>query len=331
MGNEMEKDNIIETSPGDDDLMLPEGYGADDDLFADPKTWTGKQADESAEESGDGEEGKDDGAEDAPTTAQETAQDVQGNDDADAPTTEQDAPTTEQDAPTTAQETEATPNMLKFKAKYDSQETDVEVKESDLPGIWQKAQNHDRMQSRFNEQQTLIGELDAMARMMGYANARDMKDKAAGAYRDAEIKSMTDTGVPERIAKAVVAQEMQSRSAAPSAPYATGEPPQATPAVRNPAAEVAELLQARPELRGQQIPREVLSAAAAGKNLLLAFTEHENRQKTVEVEKAQQENSILKQNAANAAKAPVKGTASGGSPKDKGGEDDFLKGFNADN
>lgn len=326
MGNEMEKDNIIETSPGDDDLMLPEGYGAEDDLFADPKTWTGKQADESAEESGDGEEGKGDGAEDAPTTAQDPAQDVQDDEDAEAPTTEPTAPTTAQEKAGTAS------NMLKFRAKIDHNEQDVELNEGDLPGIWQKAQNHDRMQSRLNQLQEELRGFEALARTMGYANAKEMREKAGEAYRNAEVKNLVDSeGVPERIAKFVVDQEMRQRNAAgPSAPYATGEPPQAAPAVRNPAAEVAELLQARPDLHGKQLPQEVLAAAAGGKNLLLAYTEHENRQKETETRKAQQENSILKQNAANATKAPVKGTASGGSPKDKGGEDDFLKGFNSD-
>lgn len=328
MGNEMEKDNIIETSPGDDDLMLPEGYGAEDDLFADPKTWTGKQADESAEESGDGEEGKGDGAEDsAPATEQGPAQDVSDNDAAAAPATEPTAPATEQNAE------KSTSNMFKFRVKHDREERDVELSESDLPGIWQRAQNHDRMQSRLNQLQEELRGFEALALTMGYANAKEMREKAGEAYRNAEVKNLMDSeGVPERIAKFVVDQEMRQRNAAaPPAPYAAGKPPQAAPAVRNPAAEVAELLQARPDLHGKQLPREVLAAAAGGKNLLLAYTEHENRQKETETRKAQQENSILKQNAANAAKAPVKGTASGGSPKDKGGEDDFLKGFNADN
>ena len=325
MGNEMEKDNIIKTSPGDDDLMLPEGYGAEDDLFADPKTWTGKQADESAEESAAGEDGKGDGAEDpAPATEQDPAQDVSDNDTAAAPATEPTAPANEQNAE------KSTSNMFKFRVKHDREERDVELNESELPELWQRAQNHDRMQSRFNEQQTLIGELDAMARMMGYANARDMKDKAAGAYRDAEIKSMTDTGVPERIAKAVVAQEMQSRSAAPAAAPQTPPPAQAAP-VRNPQAEVAELLAAKPELYGKQIPQEVFVASAVGgKSLLAAYTEYEAAKSRSEAEKLRTENNIHKQNAANAAKAPVKGVSAGGAAKDKNGEDDFLRGFNSD-
>ena len=81
------------------DLLLPDGYGAGDDLFADPSSWSGDKADEL--ESHDEEDGKGDGAEDAPTTAQETAQDVTGNDNAEAPTTEPTAvPTTQPPEPT---------------------------------------------------------------------------------------------------------------------------------------------------------------------------------------------------------------------------------------
>lgn len=325
MGAEYEQDNIINTSPEDEDAMLPEGYGADDDIFADPQKWTGERSDEGAGRSAAGEDGKGDGAEDpAPATEQDPAQDVSDNDAAAAPATEPTAPANEQNAE------KSTSNMFKFRVKHDREERDVELNESELPELWQRAQNHDRMQSRFNEQQTLIGELDAMARMMGYANARDMKDKAAGAYRDAEIKSMTDTGVPERIAKAVVAQEMQSRNAAPAAAPQTAPSAQAAP-VRNPQAEVAELLAAKPELYGKQIPQEVFVASVlGGKSLLAAYTEYEATKSRSEAEKLRTENNIHKQNAANAAKAPVKGVSAGGAAKDKSGEDDFLRGFNSD-
>ena len=319
MGNEYEKDNnIIETSPEDEDLMLPDGYGADDDIFADPQNWTGKQADESAGQSGDG-EGTGDGAEGAPTTAQETAQDVTGSDHASAPTTEP-------PAPTTAQGTADTPNMLKFRAKLDHNERDVELKESELPEIWQKAQNHDRMRSRMDEMQAQLQSFDGIARTMGYANAKEMAEKAADEYRNAEVKSLMDEeGVPERIAKAVVASEMRERNAAAPAQAPTQTAPQ-----RDPKAEVAELLAAKPEMRGKQLPPEVLAAWSGGKNLLTAYSEYEAAESRREAERLRTENNIHKQNAANAAKAPIKSATAGGAPGDSKGEDFFLNGFNAD-
>ena len=322
MGTEFEKDNIIDTSPEDEDLLLPDGYGAGDDLFADPSTWPGKQADEPASQTGDGEDGKGDGAEEAPTTAQETAQDVTGSDNAEAPTTE---PT----APTTAQETAGTaPNMLKFRAKIDHNEQDVELNESDLPGIWQKAQNHDRMQSRLAQQQAQLAGVEQLAKSLGYATVQEMVEKAANAYRDSEVKNLMDTeGVSERVAKAIVEQEMRGRSAAP-AQSAAPAPTQAAPA-RDAKAEVDQLLAVKPELRGKQMPPEVISAWTDGKNLLQAYTEYEAEKSRSEAERLRAENNIHKQNAANAAKAPVKSVSSGGATNNKG-EDDFMKGFNSD-
>lgn len=311
MHNEMNEEHIIETSPGDDDIMLPEGYGADDALFPD------ETADDLA---GQPEVGEDDGAEDpAPATEQDPDPDVDGKGNAEAPATEPPAPATEQ---VTEQ---PKPNMLKFKATHDRVERDVELSESDLPGIWQKAQNHDRMRSRLEEQQKLLTEVEQLAKSMGYSSAKEMTEKATGAYLDAEVKSMTAAGVPERVAKAVVAQEIAQRGAQ------NAEAPQSAPAPqRDPKAEVAELLQAHPELYGKPLPQEVVAAAGAGKNLLSAYTEYEARQAAQEADRIRRENDILKQNAANAAKAPVKGVTPGGAPKTEKGEDDFLRGFNED-
>lgn len=325
MGAEYEQDNIINTSPEDEDAMLPEGYGADDDIFADPQKWTGERSDEGAGQSADGEDGKGDGAEDpAPATEQDPAQDVSDNDTAAAPATEPTAPANEQNAE------KSTSNMFKFRVKHDREERDVELNESELPELWQRAQNHDRMQSRLSQLQAQVQSFDVLARTMGYANAKEMSEKAVDAYRDAEIKNLVDSaGVHERIAKAVVAQEMQSRSAAPAAVPQTPPAAQAAP-VRNPQAEVAELLAAKPELYGKPLPQEVLVAAQSGKNLLVAYTEYEATKSHSEAERLRTENNIHKQNAANAAKAPIKGVSIGGAAKDKSGEDDFLRGFNSD-
>lgn len=317
MGTEFEKDNIIEASPEDEDLLLPDGYGAGDDLFADPSTWTGKQADES--ESHDKEDGKGDGAEEAPATEQNAAKDVTGENNSAAPATEPTAPATEQITE------ESKPNMFKFKVTHDREERDVELNENDLPELWQKAQNHDRMKARFTQQQAQLAGVEQLAKSLGYATVQEMVEKAANAYRDSEVKNLMDTeGVSERVAKAIVEQEMRGRSAAPAQPH----PTQAAP-VRDANAEVEQLLAVKPELRGKQMPPEVISAWTSGKNLLQAYTEYEAEKSRSEAERLRAENNIHKQNAANAAKAPVKSVSSGGASNNKG-EDDFMKGFNSD-
>lgn len=323
MGTEFEKDNIIDTSPEDEDLLLPDGYGAGDDFFADPSSWSGDKADEPASQTGDEENGKGDGAEPpAPATEQDSALDVTGKDNTEAPATEPPAPATEQITE------ESKPNMFKFKVTHDREERDVELNENDLPELWQKAQNHDRMKARFTQQQAQLAGVEQLAKSLGYATVQEMVEKAANAYRDSEVKNLMDTeGVSERVAKAIVEQEMRGRSEVPAQP-ATPNPTQAAPA-RDTKAEVDQLLAVKPELRGKQMPPEVISAWTSGKNLLQAYTEYEAEKSRSEAERLRAENNIHKQNAANAAKAPVKSVSSGGATNPKG-EDDFLRGFNSD-
>ena len=137
---------------------------------------------------------------------------------------------------------------------------------------------------------------------------------------------MASAGIPERIAKAVVAQEMAQRGAEQNQPA----PQVNAPARRNPQAEVHELLQVHPELYGKPLPQEVLAATQSGKRLLTAYDEYTSRKSTQEAAKLQQQEDIRKQNEANAAKAPVKCTAAGGAPKKETEEDAFLRGFNKD-
>lgn len=330
-------DNI--TTVEDDDVMLPEGLGENDDIFADPATWTGSTG---ADKVNSGEAGREGGLGRVPAEAAE-GQDSNTEVEADAPTTAQEeapttAPTEAQDvtdaqaeaAPTTEQQSQAAPNMLKFRAKFNSEEQDVELAETELPTVYQKALNHDRMQDKLNKAQNLVSRFDQLAKSMGYADAQDMSEKAAGAYREAEVKSLMDTGVPERVAKAVVDQEMNRTAAAPAQqPQQQTEQP-ARESGRNYQSEVLELLRERPDLQGKKLPDEVIRACALeGKRLPVAYAEYETRQEKAEAERLRQENAVLKQNAKNAARAPVKGAVGGGSTQTQP-EDDFIKGFNSD-
>ena len=98
------------------------------------------------------------------------------------------------------------------------------------------------------------------------------------------------------------------------------------PAARDYAGEVQALYAARPELRGQDLPQEVARACVGGKSLTEAYNEYACRQRSDAAE-LRKENRILRQNAATAARAPVRGVTRGGAT-DSQAEDAFLRGFN---
>ena len=115
-------------------------------------------------------------------------------------------------------------------------------------------------------------------------------------------------------------QEPETEEAAPAA-----EAP-SSPAARDYAGEVQALYAARPELRGQDLPQEVARACVGGKSLTEAYNEYACRQRSDAAE-LRKENRILRQNAATAARAPVRGVTRGGAT-DSQAEDAFLRGFN---
>ena len=83
---------------------------------------------------------------------------------------------------------------------------------------------------------------------------------------------------------------------------------------RNFEQEVRELYEAKPQLRGEELPREVVRACAEGKNLTEAY-------------EAYAEEQAIRQNSKAAAQAPVSSVTHGGSVDAKP-EDAFLRGFN---
>lgn len=93
---------------------------------------------------------------------------------------------------------------------------------------------------------------------------------------------------------------------------------------RDYAAEVEALFQARPELRGGELPGEVLTACVGGKRLTDAYSDYAKAR-----QQADTEDRVQRQNAKAAAQAPVRGVTRGGSTDPKP-EDAFLQGFNAD-
>lgn len=82
-----------------------------------------------------------------------------------------------------------------------------------------------------------------------------------------------------------------------------------------------------PGYLGGQMPTAVLNAWLGGTGLGEAFAEYERGKSRAETRKLQRENQVLRQNAAAAMRAPVRGVGGGGDTKQEP-DDPFLMGFN---
>lgn len=307
----------------DDDVILPEGYAEGDDIF-DQDSWTGgTQADEPEE------------VEPVSAVQESTAEHE------DAPTTEHDEGSGvpedgQKGAPTTEPGQEPSAKKLKFTARVDRADLDVEVDESELPTLYQKAQVTDRVQAKLARLTPQLEKAEKLAKSMGYESVDEMLAAAESNYRDNEVSRLVSEGVHEEIAKDIVSRKMGAAAAHTEA----GTPAQQEPAdgqiatsaspTRDFKAEVKALLDARPDLIGKEIPSEVVNNCVRnGKPLVIAYAQFEEKQMRAENERLAKRVKVLEQNAASAARAPVSGVTGGG-PTDTQPKDDFLLGFESD-
>lgn len=323
-------ENMEQIMTEDNDPILPEGWTEQDDIFSD--NWGGETNEEEdffADAEPSFEEVEDEPAEQEPTTAPKQQ---------DAPT-ETAEETTEETEPPTTEETEPAQepvgNKLRFKARIDHEDVDAEIDEQDLPTIYQKAIATERYQQKLAKANPVLERLERMAKANGYESAEDMLDAQENFERDSTVERLVKEGTPKEIAEDYVSRKYgQASVSAPEdgAAEAEREPAAAQnqePQARDFGAEIRDLWELRPELKGTRLPAEVAAAAAKGQNLTLAYLDFESKQAKATAETLRKENEIFKQNAAAAAKAPVKGVTGGGATDTKP-KDPFLAGFDSD-
>lgn len=113
----------------------------------------------------------------------------------------------------------------------------------------------------------------------------------------------------------------------PPEPQSEGGEAEAAPPERDFVREVQQLKALYPDL--QEMPDEVAKAAAEGADLLTAYVAYREKQTYEAAEVLRKENQVLKQNAAAAAKAPVRGITGGGAADTKP-RSGLLAGFDDD-
>jgi len=279
---------------GEDDPILPDGWQEGDDLFAevggDVDAFLSDGAEELTELPAENEDGN--SAPAAPTTDGEVGEESQSDEAAD-----------KADAPDGEGETQKRSRKLKLKVNHAEEEIDVDaMSDEDLVALLQKGRAFDQRMEADNKQkyrQAYQEQLDAgMTEEVASLIARD---RVGG-------KSYPLTDEPEAPA------EVKPAESAPAAP------------VRDIRAETQQLQALYPDLK--EIPDEVVRTYAKGIPLLNAYLAYRDQQSAKTAASLHRENQVLKQNAASAAKAPVRGVSGGGVAPKK--VDNFLAGFDSD-
>lgn len=277
--------------------ILPDGWKEGEDLFAGADDeFGGPRTDETGAE---------------PTSTEENEGNVKETDP--APTTDEgseDSATAEDDTEGQTPDGENTPaekssRILKLKVNHKDKEIDVNsLTDEELIEKLQKAEAFDAMK---DDQQ---------------------KEKYRKVYNDEILAGMTDAAAKMVAAHSVGGKEYSLEDEEESPAPETEPTPTKSPAGDDFKAQLKQLQTLDPEVR--DVPQEVLDAYMAGGNLVAAYAMYKLGQSKKAAAKVEKENQVLRQNAASAARSPVKGVANSGAGKKEKTDDPFLKGLLAE-
>lgn len=236
-----------------------------------------------------------------------------GKTEPEAPTTSEDGEVEEPDAEEGTPESTDGPSadpvptsrILKLKVNHEEREVDVtKMSDEDLIALFQK----------------------------GYA-FDDVKDRESKKLFRTVYQEQIDAGMTEAAAKLIAKEAAgkayaltdEEEAPAPAAPAAPAKEPESPG--RNFRQEVEQLKALYPEFK--EVPDEVAKAVSKGAPLLVAYLAYREKQSAKTAASLKQENKVLKQNAASAAKAPVRGVTGSGDTATKPKKDVFESGFEA--
>lgn len=288
MANEKE---LMDAVFGEEEPLLPDGWQEGDTLFPEEgQSETDFQSDGIEELDALTAENEDGNSEsDDPTTVEEGEEESQSDDDG----TEQ-----EPDGDEPAEEKKS--RILKLKVNHNEEDFDVDAtSDEDLATLVQKGKFYDKWIEREKQKR----------------------------YQEV-YQEQLDAGMTEAAAKLIAQNEAGDFILADEPEPTVQTPPETkeAPAVRDFRAEVSQLKALYPDLK--QIPDEVIrTASQANVPLLNAYQAYRDKQSAKTAASVAKENKILKQNAASAAKAPVRGVSGGGVTPKK--SDPFEKGFDS--
>lgn len=290
----MHEDELTIPVPEEEDAaFLPDGWQEGDDFFADPSTWSGaSQKTGQSIETQTEEESTEDGMETEEVLTTDQTEET-ADQSAEQETEEQSGQT---------EEPVKRSRILKLKVNHEDQEVDIEsMTDDELIAALQKSRAFDALKD----------------------------EQAKARYREVYHEQVSE-GMTPAAARLVAANEVGGKNY-PLEDTAEPEKP-STPAptvqtqTRDFVQEVNQLKALYPDFK--EMPDEVAVAVSNGANLLTAYLAYRDKQTTKAAASLKKENEVLKQNAASAAKAPVRGVTGGGATNTKP-QNDFLKGFDS--
>jgi hypothetical protein len=254
----------------------------------------------------------------------------------DIPTTEEESNETETNVEQTsetevpAQQGVTEEQVLEFLnnkgLKYNGEAVRID-KFDDLVSTYQKGLNYDKMKAKTDEDNLVMEYIRGKAKSANmttgeYINSVKEYEKQQEEQRQKEqMQELIDGGLSEEIARSVV-ETMAFKNQLKEEKAELEKAKEEQKAKEQKDKEYEEFLQAYPNVKAEEIPKEVFEATKDGKSLLNAYTEYENKVLKEKIKQMEQNN----KNASNSVVTPT----SNGSGTEQQTKDAFLEGFDSE-
>ena len=300
----MNEEELMTTNPEEEySDFLPDGWQEGDDFFADPSTWSG-----ASQQSGQTEETH---AEEEPIEEGEVTEEVPTTDETEETTGQSPEQETEEQSGQTEEPAKRS-RILTLKVNHgDPFDFDVDnATNEELIAVLQKGYAFDALKAE---------------------RERERDEQAKARYREVYHEQVSE-GMTPAAARLVAANEVGGKNYPLEDTVEPEKPstPVTTHVTEDPVAktnrEIGQLKKLFKDFK--EMPEEVALAHAEGVDLVTAYVAYRSQQSEKAAATLKKENEVLKQNAASAAKAPVKGITGGGATNTKP-RNDFLDGFDS--
>lgn len=229
----------------EEEAILPDGYNGDtDDIFAEPDTWKGAAGDDQPEEEAE-------------------------------PETDPEEPPTTEEEPEQEEVAHEEPRKIRFKAKVNHEDQDVEIGEEDLPTLYQKAQVTDRLQAREKEAKDKLDRLSGLAKALHYESVDDMLSATLDSVKKQRVEELLkDHDFPPEIAEDYVSRQIERESQVKTEEEI---PPEASPNLTQ--KDIEHFLHRHPEMVGKNLPDEVFQTIVLdGVSLEVAYADYQTKE-----------------------------------------------------
>ena len=113
------------------------------------------------------------------------------------------------DQPATQEQPEPQSTKIRFDANINHRKKSVELDQSELPELYEKAYAADKFRNKLNAKNAEMEQAEVVSKLLGYNSVKEMLDAAKTSFENSEIQRLVGDKVHPDVAKDIVTRKVR--------------------------------------------------------------------------------------------------------------------------